>query len=53
MPKTIPEKYADIIDKQSFAHLSTVMPDGSPHSSPVWIDRDGSTLLVNTASPSR
>ena len=49
MPKPTFEKYADILDRPSFAHLSTLMPDGSPHSSPVWIDRDGDKILVNTA----
>jgi len=32
-----------------FAHLSTLMPDGSPQSSPVWIDVDGDQLVVNSA----
>ena len=46
----IPEKYLDIIDdKKAFAHLSTLMADGSPQTSPVWIDRDGDHLLVNSA----
>ena len=25
------------------------MPDGAPHVAPVWIDREGDTILVNTA----
>jgi PPOX class probable F420-dependent enzyme len=25
------------------------MPDGSPQVTPVWVDRDGDTILVNTA----
>ena len=37
-----------IIDGKNFAYLATIMPDGSPHVSPVWIDRDRDTLLVNT-----
>jgi PPOX class probable F420-dependent enzyme len=49
MPNTIPEKYADILSKPAFAHLATLMPDGTPQSSPVWIDRDGDKLVVNTA----
>jgi PPOX class probable F420-dependent enzyme len=46
---TIPEKYADIFQKKSFAQLATLMPDGSPHVAPVWIDYDGQYILVNTA----
>lgn len=45
----LPELYADILRKRSFAHLATIMPDGSPQVTPVWIDYDGQYLLVNTA----
>jgi PPOX class probable F420-dependent enzyme len=47
--KQIPQSHADIFDKPSFAHLSTVMPDGSPQASAVWVDTDGPTILVNSA----
>lgn len=45
----IPENYLDIIDKRTFAHLATIMPDGSPQVSPIWIDRDGDHLIINSA----
>jgi len=38
----------EIIEGKNFAYLATTMADGSPHVSPVWIDRDGDLLLVNT-----
>jgi len=38
----------EIIEGKNFAYLATSMADGSPHISPVWIDRDGEMLLVNT-----
>jgi len=38
----------EIIDGRNFAYLATTLADGSPHVSPVWIDRDGDLLLVNT-----
>ncbi len=38
-----------IIEGRNFAHLATLLPDGSPHVTPVWIDREGDILLVNTA----
>ncbi len=47
--KQVPDAYADILSKPAFAHLSTLMEDGSPQSSPVWIDTDGPLLLVNSA----
>ena len=45
----IPEKYRDLFEKKSFAHLATVGPDGNPHVSPVWIDHDGTHVRFNTA----
>ncbi|MDW8317479.1 MAG: PPOX class F420-dependent oxidoreductase [Anaerolineae bacterium] len=46
---TIPASHLDLFEKRSFAHLATVMADGSPQVTPVWIDFDGRHLLVNTA----
>lgn len=45
----IPEKYLDLLQKPAFAHLATLMPDGSPQVTPVWIGYDGTYLIVNTA----
>ncbi len=47
--KSIPESHADILNKPSFAHLATLMSDGSPHSAPVWIDTDEGYLVINSA----
>ena len=43
-----PVEAIEIIEGKNFAYFATSMADGSPHISPVWIDRDGDTLLVNT-----
>ena len=46
----IMEPVAKIIKKKSFAFLGTLMKDGSPHVSPVWIDiTDNNIILINTA----
>ena len=45
----IPEKYLDLFQKPTFAHLATLMPDGSPQVTPVWFDYDGEYVLVNSA----
>lgn len=45
----IPEKYRDLFDKKAFANLATLMPGGSPQVTPVWIDFDGTHLIVNSA----
>ncbi len=46
----IPEEYHDLFEKATFAHVTTISPDGTPHATPVWIDYDDETnrLLVNT-----
>lgn len=46
---TIPEEYLDLFEKRAFAHLATLMEDGSPQVTPVWIDFDGTYILVNSA----
>jgi len=40
------------VDTANFAHLATIMPDGSPHSAPVWIGREDDCLLVCTEAGS-
>src|SRR5215211_7141581 len=49
MAEAIPEKYRDLFDKKAFAHLATLMPDGTPQVTPVWVDYDGEHILVNSA----
>jgi PPOX class probable F420-dependent enzyme len=44
------DKYLDLFrDKKAFAHIATVMPDGSPQVTPVWIDYRNSRIVFNTA----
>ena len=49
MPE-IPEAYLDLFEKATFAHVTTMLPDGRPHTTPVWVDYDADAdrLLVNT-----
>ena len=49
MSQVIPEKYADLFQKKAFANLATVMPDGTPQGTPVWVDFDGKHVIVNSA----
>src|SRR5690242_11866351 len=39
--KTIPAEWKATLNKPVLVHLSTLMPDGSPQASPVWVDLDG------------
>ncbi len=49
MAQTIPDKFVDLFKKTAFANLATVMPNGSPQVTPVWIDYDGKYVLFNSA----
>jgi PPOX class probable F420-dependent enzyme len=49
MPEAIPEKYRDLFSKKAFASLTTLMPDGHPQVTPVWVDFDGTHVVVNSA----
>jgi PPOX class probable F420-dependent enzyme len=44
----IPESHRDLLVGSIHGVLSTVMPDGQPQSSLVWVDYDGANVLVNT-----
>ena len=45
----IPQTHLDLFRKKAFAHLVTLMPDGKPQVTPVWVDYDGKYVLINTA----
>jgi PPOX class probable F420-dependent enzyme len=49
MSQSIPDKYRDLFTKRAFASLATIMPDGGPQVTPVWVDLEGDLVLVNTA----
>ena len=47
--KNLPEAWKAMLQKPVFVHLATLMPDGSPQTSAVWVDLDGDRILVNSA----
>lgn len=50
MSSVIPEGFKDLLTtKTTFAHLATVMADGSPQVTPVWFSYDGTHIVVNSA----
>ena len=49
MAGAIPDQFKDLFSKAAFAHLATLMPDGSPQVTPVWCDFDGTNVRVNSA----
>src|SRR4051794_37281254 len=46
---TLNEQTKEIIDKKGFAHVATLMDDGSPQVTPVWVDYEGDDVYINTA----
>ena len=41
-----------LIRGANFAHLATLLPDGSPQSAPVWVDCEGDRVLIATGEGS-
>ena len=48
MTTSIPDSHRDLFCTPVHAILTTVMPDGMPQSSIVWVDYDGESILINT-----
>ena len=49
---TLQNEIKQLLDRPNFAHLSTLMPDGSPQSVPVWVGREGDHILICTGDTS-
>lgn len=45
----IPSEFLDLFQKKSFGHLATLMPNGAPHVTSVYVDYDGRHILINSA----
>ncbi len=52
MPQPLSADIRQLLDRPNFAHLATLMPDGSPQSAPVWVGREGDRILVCTGEGS-
>lgn len=48
MASTIPDSHLDLLQTPVHGVLTTLMPDGGPQSSIVWVDYDGEYILINT-----
>ena len=49
----LPDAVRAILDGPSNAHIATILPDGSPHSVPVWVGVEGRRLAILTSPRSR
>ena len=52
MPNTLSPEAKKLIDRPNFAHLATLMPDGTPQSTPVWLGREVEHLVICTSDGS-
>jgi len=52
MAISLSSEIKNLVDGPNFAHLATLMPDGSPQSVPVWIGRDGDRIVICTGENS-
>jgi PPOX class probable F420-dependent enzyme len=48
MAVTLNEASRALVDDKNFATIATLNPDGSTHTSVVWVARDGDDLLFST-----
>ncbi|MCC6804607.1 MAG: PPOX class F420-dependent oxidoreductase [Anaerolineae bacterium] len=52
-PVPIPDSHRDLLAAPCCPVLATVMPDGSPQTTPVWCVLDGDRIQINTMSAFR
>jgi PPOX class probable F420-dependent enzyme len=53
MTTVLADDVRGLIEGVNHAHLATVMPDGAPHSVPVWIGLEGERIVFLTDPASR
>jgi PPOX class probable F420-dependent enzyme len=49
----LPDALRALLDGPNIAHVATVLPDGAPHSVPVWIGMEGDRIAFLTSPGSR
>ena len=53
MPQTISPGLRRLLGEPAFCQLATLMPDGSPQITQVWVETDGEHILINTIEGSQ
>src|SRR3989337_4523750 len=49
MPAKLSEGVKKLFQEPNFAHIATLMADGSPQVTPVWVELEGDRIVVNPA----
>ena len=52
MPIALSDDIKTLVSGPNFAHLASLMSDGSPQVAPVWVDLERDTILVGTGEGS-
>ena len=47
MTVPLPDDARELFNAKNFAHVTSLMPDGSPQTSPVWCEAVGNNILIN------
>jgi PPOX class probable F420-dependent enzyme len=50
---TVPDDVRQLVDEPNIAHLATLLPDGAPHTVPVWVGWEGDRIALLTSPGSR
>ena len=53
MPFTLSPATIELLNGRNYAVLATLNPDGSPHTSAMWVGRDGDDVLMSTVAGRR
>ena len=48
VPQAISSGFRKLLGEPAFCQLATLMPDGSPQITQVWVETDGEHILINT-----
>lgn len=48
MTAKLTEEHVKLLNEKHLAQIVTLMKDGSPQISPVWVDTDGKNVLINS-----
>jgi PPOX class probable F420-dependent enzyme len=49
----LPADVRRLFEDTNYAHLATLMPNGAPHSAPLWVGLEGGRIAVLTSPGSR
>ena len=44
----LPDRFVELMRGRNPCFISTLMPDGSPHTTQTWVDTDGAYVIINT-----